>query len=284
MIIQTVKKAYLVIGYLEQDGQKEVCLCENTVDHSRCLIIRIKDQQLIFAAVEFLYEQVANEAFVDFQDCFVSGESLLLVFSSFEGQELEQKLVSEYSSLEERLEIIKKVLERIILLDMPCYFASHCLELKQVFVNRSLDVSFRYEIADLAQSRIYSMKEVQSRLRELTEFVFKEELKKEVVRPMADFLDMLEKSRCDGYLELYRGFLHTREQVLALSKQELETPKTWIFRMWERIRKLFKPLKKIIVIGVLAAGLFYMLWTIDHASKPASSAKVVEQIGTLKLQ
>ncbi len=284
MIIQTVKKTYLVIGYLEQDGQKEICLCENTVDRSRCLIIRIKDQQLILAAVEFLYEQVANEAFSDFQDCFVSEESLLLVFSCYEGQDLEQKIQSEYSSLEERLEIIKKILERIILMGMPLYFASHCMELKNVFVSRSLHVSFRYEITDMGQSRLYSMIEVQSRLRKLMEFVFQDELKKEVIKPVADFQDALESRLYDGYLELYRGFLHTREQVLALSKQDMEIPKTWLFRMWERIRKLLKPLKKIIVIGILAAGLLYMLWTIDYASKPASSARIVDQIGTLKLE
>ncbi|MDR1772058.1 MAG: hypothetical protein LBS02_15690 [Hungatella sp.] len=284
MIIQTVKKKYLVIGYLEKDGQKETFLCENVADHSRCLIIRIKDQQLISAVVEFLYEQAANEAFTDFKDCFVSEESLALVFSHCEGQELDRKIGGEYSGLEERLEIVKKALERIILLDMPLFFACRCLRVQNIFVKRSLDVSFCYSIDGIAQNNACSMKEVQDCLREVMEFVFKEELKKEVIRPMEVFLDVLSQKQYDGYLELYRSFLFAKDQVLALSKQELEVPKTWIFRMWDKVRKLFKPMKRILVIAVLIAGLLYMLWTIDSMSKPASSSKVVDQIGTLKIQ
>lgn len=283
MVIQTAKKQYPVIGYLEQDGQRDVFLCENIDRQSRCLLVRIKDQRLISAAVEFLYEQAANQAFTDFQDCFVNGEALALVFACPKGQELEEKLKGEYSSLNERLEIVKKTLERLILLDMPCFFACRSLEASNLFVTRSLDISFRYDLEGIENNRAYSMKDVQACFKETAKLVFKEELKKEVIPPMEVFLELLSQKEYSGYLELYRSFLFTEEQVLALSKQELEIPKTWLFRLWDRIKKWLKSLKRILVVGVLLAGLLYMLWTLDRLSKPAASAKVVNQIGTLKI-
>lgn len=284
MIIQTARKRYLVIGYMEQDEQKEVCLCENIATHSRCLVIRITDRQLYPAVVEFLYEQVANEAFTDFQDCFISEETLLLVFSNYEGRELEQKLGKESCSFHERLEIVKKILERLILLDMPCYFASRCLQMENIFITPSLDISFRYQITDIEHNRDYSMKQVQNRLQEIIKFVFREELRKEVIEPLEVFLKVLAQQTFDHYLELYQGFLSVREKSLAISEQDLTIPRTRLFRIWDKLKALFKPLKRIMVLAVLIGCFLYMLWTIEEKSRPALSANVVDQIGTLKIE
>lgn len=284
MVIQSVKASYLVIGYLAEDPQTVSYLCENTANHRRVRIIRIKNPQIFGAAMEFLYEQAANEAFVDFQDCFVSEEDLLLVFTYEQGQALTQKLQNEYCSLEERMEIMKQILEQIILLNMPYYYACWCLRPEHIFVKRSLDISFQYEITDLVNCRVDTMKTVEACFKQLNAVVFQKELKQAVIKPMADFQAVLGQNFHSSYVELYRHFLSVRTAILELSQGDLIKPKTWPFRLGERIKKTVKPLKQIITLVILAAGLFYMLWTIDQSTKPAASVQVIDQIGPLKIK
>lgn len=284
MVIQTVKKEYRVLGYLKEERQQDIYLCEDGEDRSQCLVIRLKRPETVAAAVEFLYGQSVHGAFADFKDCFVSEEALWSVFSYHEGQPFTEWLAKGHPGMEERCEVVKGILERILLQDMPCYFAARCLELPNIYVNQGLQVSFQYGLAGVEISRSYTMQEVQQRLGEVARAVFQEELKKEVIQPIKGLLEDLGQLRYGDCLELYRAFLGARDQVLALPTQELEVPATWVFRVWGRVRKWFQLLKRALAIAALLAGALYLLWTIDDASQPAAPAHVVDQIGTVKLE
>ena len=213
----------------------------------------------------------------------MDGETLLLVFAYPQGEELQKKLSGEYTGLPERLAIVKNILERIILQGMPCYFACRCLKKEAIRVKRSLDVSFFYDTAGAERGKDFGMKEVQEVFAGLLAWIFEEELRKKTVSPLEEFLEELTQSLFEDYMELYRRFEEVREQLLALPPEELAMPKTWIFRFWDRLKKIFKPLKKLIALVLLIAALVYMIWTIRTASEPAASMQLMNQIGTLNI-
>ena len=284
MIVRTSKNEYLMIGYIGQDRQRETCLCENTADHRRRIMIRLTDPSLIREAVEFFYEQAENRAFTDFEECAVDGEDLLLIFAYPQGEPLEKKLGGEYTGLPERLAIGKHILERIILQNMPPYFACRCLKREAVWVKRSLDVSFYYDTAGAERGKDFGMAEVQEVFSSLLAWMFAGELGKKTVPPLEGFLRELTEDSFGDYMGLFRRYEEIREELLALPPEALVMPKTWIFRLWDRIRPLFKPLKKILALALLAVALVYMVWTIRLSSEPAASMKLIEQIGTLQIQ
>lgn len=283
MIVRTSRNAYLVIGYKGWEGKTETCLCENMSDRRRCLMIRIKDDALIRASVGFLYEQADDRTFTDLEECTTDEDSLLLIFSSPQGQPLKEKLKEEYSSLEERVKIVENVLEKIILQDMAPYFAVGCLQLRDIWVRRNLEASFHYHVVGVERAMDFGMREVQESFRTLLAAIFDAELKKETISPMETFLKRLEQEAFTDYIGLYRQFKEAAGQVLLLPGEELQVPKTWIFRLWDRIKRIFKPLKTIVALALLLVALTYMIWTIRTAAMPAASMELIYRIGTLDI-
>ncbi|WP_130861753.1 hypothetical protein [Bacilliculturomica massiliensis] len=279
MMIETANKTYLVIGYLGHDEEKDVYLCENRA-RERFLIIRLRDQRLVAENMVFLYEQVESERFTDLPECFVFEENLHLVFRCYQGEALEEKLQGEYTGLRERLELGLGLLEKMVLQSMPCYFQSRCLRPENIYVTRSLEVFFRYSVDDLEHHGDYTMEDVSLGLSRIMEELFREELKKQVLEPMEEFLDLLRDEPCEDYMELYRRYRTVYRQILELSEDEIGMPKTWIFRMWERIKKLFPAVKRAAVVAILLFGLGCLIWTIGDAAKPAKPASIITQIGT----
>lgn len=283
MIIRTARNAYLMIGYIEQGVQSELCLCENIEDHRRFLMARIMDPEQIRGSVGFFYEQAENWAFTDFEECTVDGEDLLTIFVYPQGQVLEEKLSGEYTGIVERLDVVKNILERFILQNIPAYFAARCLRPGGVWVKRSGEVSFLYDVAGAERGADFGMREVSASLCSLLERVFSGELKKETVPELKKFLKELQEDSFSDYMELYRRFQEVQKVLLELPQEALVLPKTWIFRVWDRVKKFFKPLKKLVALALFIAALAYMVWTLQAASQPAASMNVLEQIGTLDI-
>lgn len=283
MIIRTAGNSYRMIGYLEQRAERELCLCENMENHSRCLLVRIMDPKQIRDSVGFLYEQAGKQAFTDFEECTVDGEDLLAVFTYPLGQTLEEKLSREYTGMAERLDIVKHILEKLILQDMGPYFAALCLRPGGVWVTRSGDISFLYDTVDAGKGNGFGMKEVSAALCSLLEYVFSGELKKETVPELETFLWELDEDSFADYVKLYGRFLEVQDHLLRLSQETLAMPKTWIFRVWDKVKRMFGPLKKLAALVLLMIALVYMAWTVRTASLPAASMDLLERIGTLDI-
>lgn len=247
-------------------------------------MVRIKDPVLIRESLGFFCRQAENRAFTDFEECAVDKEELLLIFADPQGEPLEKKLTGEYTGLPERLTIGKHILERMILQNIPPYFACRFLKKEAVWVKRSLDVSFYYDTAGAERGEDFGMGEVREMLSRLLAWMFAKELDKKMLAPMERFLEELSGNALTDYIGIYRRFEEVREEILALPPEAFVMPKTWIFRLWDRIRRLFKPLKKILALALLVVALAYMIWTIRLSSEPAASMDLIRQIGSLQIQ
>lgn len=284
MIVHTSKNSYLVIGYVDQEIKKELSLCENIESHRRYLMVRFRDPDLIRSCVGFFYEQAENRDFTDFEECAVDGEDLLVFFAYPKGQPLEKKLSAEYMGMEERLAIVKNILEKWILQDMPAYFAARSLRIGGIWVERSLAVTFLYDITGAERGMEFGMAEVSASLYNLLDRMFSEELKKETVPELKKFRKELQENIFSDYVQLYRRFQEVQTALMNLSEESLVMPKTWIFRVWDRVKKTIRPFKKLVAWMLLVAALVYMMWTIRTSSNPAASMEVLEQIGTLDIR
>lgn len=268
---------------MEQGAQSETYLCEDTEDRAKRLMVRIMSPELIRGCVGFLYGQAQSQSFTDFEECAVDGEDLLAVFAWPKGQTLEEKLSGEYTGMAERLEIVGGILEKFILQDMAAYFAARCLRPGAVWVTRSGEVSFLYDLAGAERGADFGMQEVSAALGDLLERVFAEELKKETVPELERFLGELDEDSFGEYVGIYRRFREVGEALASLPQEAFSMPKTWIFRAWDRIKMTFKPLKRLAALALLVAALIYMAWTIRGASQPAASMNLLERIGTLDI-
>ena len=139
MLIQTYERSYQVISHVLSNDLGEIYICRDITTDNEYTILRLKDRDIVPDLMVYLNNSI-QESFTDFVDRFVYEGDLCLVFKYYRGISLSQKLTYEYCSLSERMTMGKKILDRILLLDMPLYFLKNCLAGERIIVKPSLDI------------------------------------------------------------------------------------------------------------------------------------------------
>ena len=283
MVIEKLGINYRVTGRQSAPGNDNVFICESLADGKQYLVTAAHAHELDAGTVDFLYKQTANPTFSDLADCFVDRGRMYLAFRMYTGQPLREIMDTELLTLSERLNIMRRILEYAVLQSMSSYFLCRCLDTERIFFTRAAEISFKYQIDDLVNYGSYSMKHVRKALLGVTIELFQEELKKEVAPPIKEFVDALQAQDDGTCLELYRSFSIAAGEVLKIKTTELETPKTKPFRIWDKLKKGIKPVKRIIAAAVLIFVLVYMILTYRDARKKPEAVSVISKIGTLDI-
>lgn len=284
MVIQTLGKKYVVIKYCSSNSRMERFLCKEESDGKCYTVIRIKDRDWITKTMEFLIREMENKSFTDLSSCFTEEEYFHVVLSYTEGISLQEKLGNEICSLEERLEIGRHLLERIMLLDMSDYFLQECLNLEHIVVLPDLDIAFTYELNTVFQYDKYDFTQVRHGLLQVMGILFEDELKKKILPPLNHFQDMLRKAEWKDTLEIFRQYRKMCQEVFSMAPEEMELPKTWVFRVWERLRRFIAPLKKILALLLFLLAVLYLIHTVQKSVETSAEKKVFDSIGTLEIR
>lgn len=244
MIIQTLEKQYTVINHVFSDDNVERYICKEETGSQRYAVTCIKNRRWIRKTTGFLMQQMQNRYFTDYVSCFFSEECLYVVMNHVEGISLKKKLEDENCYLRERMLIGKNILEKIMILSMPDYFLQDCMKPETVMLSPALEVNFRYELSQISDYDKFHFLQVQNRLGNLFETLFFRELKKGMLPPGKSFCNSLREGKYQDIPEMYAAYDSMCKAAKELSPEEDVLPKTWSFRLWDRIKKCFVPLRK----------------------------------------
>lgn len=133
-----------------EDGAERF-ICRDGETGGLVTLLRVTDRQVIASVMEYVPSEVPDKIFTDFKGCFVDGAYFCMAMEYHEGMTLGQRLERENSALEERLEVMHKLLEKAVLLKLPWYFFWDALDPAQVVVSSSLEVEFNYRLRELGR-------------------------------------------------------------------------------------------------------------------------------------
>lgn len=284
MLIQSPEKKYEVMKYCFADSRMERYICRENGTGVQYTIVRIKDKAVIRNVMGFFMQQLGNSHFTDFSACFMAEESLHIVMKYVDGMPLSDKLRNEICPLEERLEIGRKILEQIMLQNMPGYFLQDCLKLPQILITAGLDIHFDYGLSRCADYDKSSFVQIQGRLYKVWSALFEEELRKKLYEPLETFCMSLKKGKFQDILEIYTAYDHLCKAMLGLSPEELSTPKTWPFRLWEKIRRFIPMFKRLIALALFTAAVLFLVYSVKNAMSDGAVKQTFESIGTLQIK
>jgi hypothetical protein len=233
--------------------------------------------------MEFVYKQLSNDDFSDFVTMFVAQGQLHLVFKAFEGISLKNKLNQETVVLKERLQLAKNIHEKIVLMNMPLFFLYRVLDLDHIMVNQSLNIDFSYEAVDITNYREYSFLMIQQQMMKMMTELFSDEWSKKRFQPLMNYMKSLEKSEFINPIELYSRFSKVCDLIESGSEEASGEPMNWAFRLWYRIRRLFKPIRRILAILLWVVALLYMIIVINDSMQPSEDQRMYKYIGTVDI-
>ncbi len=279
MIIENQK--YLVIKELSSRDDTKRFLLKKEGENKFYNVTRQKHDTVTGDEVKFLLEQTKNSSFVDFFD-YVTKPDYLYVFMRYEEHDtVEDKLDNENCRLVERLEIMKKIIEKIIILNMPIYFLNSIMCKERIFVSRELDITFDYDLYDLAQFDKVTRADVSKKLAELFRFVFKREIEMKAIDEIDALIRVLEDDRVELDEDLMRIFypIYTGYQ-----ESTVVVPKTAKFKSWEKIKSLGKYVELVGKITVLVVALAYLGLSIKNLTAESEVNTNFTTIGTQEIR
>lgn len=285
MVIQNVDRCYQVLRRLGGTERSEEFLCRESEAPGKetYLLVCLDDLVLAKQFTLFLEEKIRNREFTDYRECFMEKGAFYAVFRYSLEQSLEEKFLNESAGLKEKTETALGLLKQLLLQNPHPYFAWCGLKKEQMTVSRSLEVHLNYHLEQIAEADTFSMEDVLPRLAEVLAFLFQEELQKKQHPVLEQYLAELREGVFATYLEIYQAAVSVFRSMEEEGGQK-HLPDTFWFRLWERTKKVLGFLRRLLMLAILAAAVFYVIWTIRDDSGSRVTQQVMKEIGTLVIE
>lgn len=283
MTIETYDKEYTVVRHFYAGLHMDHYVCQCGRDPQLYNIIRVKNQKLAAQIIEFLSAQKSSRKFSDFVDAFVSQGDLHAVFTYTQGLGLQRKL-EEPCTLPERMEIGKRLLERMVLLEQPYYFQCQCLHPENIIVTPSLDVRFWYTFKDIEKYDTYVEQQAAAYLYRVVKLLFETELGKNVLDPMAAFLKQVQEERHLDYMVQYRRYCEACEEIKKIPPEEMELPQNFLYHFWNFIKSVRGLIKRTMLAIIFICVFIYMVYCMFRSFQVKGYVWHFDSIGTMQLE
>jgi hypothetical protein len=285
MIIQTLNRRFEVIVVLRSGHDADIYVCRDLWEEGerKYLLAAIKNPDLVYACAPFFAKQKENRPFKDFLECFSRDGLFYAVFAYYAKPLLKAKFSEELYFLDERLEIGKNVLSRIILQQMPPAILYEALQERNLLLDDALQVYFNYILEEIPSYGRISMDRVQAELGRLFRFLLRQELDTQVMEGLRGFVEDLEQCRFADSMEIYEAYDILYDRLKELQDIGELNPQNFLFRMWEWLKKMFSYLRPVLAGIVLATALGFLIYSfVNPAVAPSNSGTTIEAIGTVK--
>ena len=282
MTIATADETYIVLNTLDSKYgiERMVCLIDGQ-EEKRVLLIKISNKDYIISSMLFFAETAKNDNFTDYIKYFSSNGNFYMVFRYNDGVKLSERIKD--AKFEEKLSIVKAIVDNLIIQNIPYYFANYSLTVDNVTLDENNVCTFLYNVDKPDSYKEIELEDVTDRFRELIEFIFAAEFKIESVPRLETYIKDLRRHNYDSIMDLYSDFMKLYEELMKLDKGEAVIPKTRGFRRWKEFMSRFKYVKTAIVLILIVVAIVYLILTIGNVNAKGKGNVSIKSIGTVEL-
>jgi len=287
MLIQTLNKRYSVILVQSSGNDADVYVCRDLWEEKErtYLLVAIKNPDLIHRCAPFFTGQAENRVFTDFVECFSKEGQFYIVFVYYTKSLFRAKLSEGFYFLTERLEIGKSLLSRILLQNMPPNILYEALQDRNLLLDDTLQVYFNYVLEEIPSYGLLSMDRVQMELGRIFRMLLRQEIETQAVDEIQAFVDDLEHCVFTDYMAIYEAYDRIYDMLTALFEAGEVNPKSFLFRCWDRIKKMVRYLKPVFAGIVLVTALGFLIYSLANPSvKPGAIPPAIKAIGTVQIE
>lgn len=283
MIIENLKHQYFVIFKKEETADYISMVCRQLIenDSRRFQVYCIKNTDQIKYLLPIFLDTSDKKQLDDFYEIFSKNGFLYLVFICEEGTKITELLEQESYSLTERLDMGKRILEKILLMDIPKFLLYPVLKNTAIFFDQNYDVSFSYSIDGILKDKAKLNEEIILELARIFEQIFVNEISLRKSASIELFVDGLKQEPHKGLFSVFQEYTRLCDKLRE--KKEIHMrPNTFWFRVWDKIKQLFPIINKIILTGIALLLGGYLLYTLLKPKIPEEYV-VFDRIGTLEI-
>lgn len=284
MIIQTLDKAYEVIKKFEETSDHAVYLCRipGDAEEHLYLVTAFHSEQIPREHVIYFMDLSVRQETEDLEACFLKNGFLYLVFRHVEEEKLRGKLDGGGLPVAERLEASRSLMEQLVQKNLPEYLLYEALSSENVRESSDGTVSLTYFLKETRLIGQDLMPEICGRLAGWQEALFTREITGGTAEPMQRFVENLRAGKYHSYAEIYRRYKPVYEKMRDQAASNGLQPETFWIKLWKRLKKCGKWLRRLLYTAVLVALLAYLIYTI-LVPEESGTPVPFQQIGDVEL-
>lgn len=284
MVIRTIRETYRVRCICR--GSKDICayLCdrEGSGEAERFLVMGTGNGKCSKEMLPYFMDLFHSGRILGFEECFVREGALWIAFRYFEGYPFSEKLKGK-NSIEERIHMSRELAEQIFAQNLPVYLQYEALHPLNLVVSegRGVRANFLLFEPERMQDALFPM--VQKRLAGYYRVLFAEELKKEALHELTEFVEKLEKAHFAEEIVLYRAFRRLDEELKRAQEEGRFEQKGYLTGVWKKVFRCAKDIFQFwywVLIGGLLGFLVFVCVMPETAPKERN---LFQSIGTLEL-
>ena len=285
MIIRNLTKKYMVIQEFMGNDEVHQYICyelDGDQNSEFCAVCQNRSS-IKGDEIRFLMEQLNNENFLDLVDFFINRDYFYILFKHNKGKVLKHKIDNEKCSISERLEIIKNILEKILILNISDYFFNAAMDINNIKITQSCEIYFTYNCCDISQFDTITFQDGAKSLAKVIEYIFNYEIKQRSMPELYNFVYSLNNEEIETYLDIYEKYWEIYKIYFGKQQEELK-PESLSFKIWNIIKKICSFIKKLIQPALILLAVSYLLISIASFFAEPKYNLNFKTIGTVEIE
>lgn len=284
MNIKTIDRNLYVIQVMNKSTDYEYMLCTDLLEEksNEYEVLKVMNYSMVYKIMPMLNTQLKNKKFSDLVDCFSQDNVFYAMFKHYEEPLLFDKLDDKYSTLE-RSEIVKNIIEKIVMLSMPYSMQTDILNGNSITISDTLEVHFKYNLKEISNYDSLDFKTLQGSLSRVVEAILHSECESGNYSLLTEYCKTLNLQGYTQPIELYSKYVAVYNQLKETTADNTKPNKWLVF--WDRIKHILKLVKPCILCLIVFSALAYLIYMVlGYNDKDTSQYGTYKTIGTLNIK
>lgn len=284
MIIQALNENFDVIHIKEVNSEYRILQCRTLKGKEDYTMLHFKKEETVKTLLPLLYSLQENTVYEDYYGCFTRNQELYAIFYKRKGVPLSEQLAGQQLSLEQRILIGKRILEKFLLWRLPHFLICQLLDSSRVLI-RNEEVEFCYDW-NLSMNEKPDITVVNQRMVQFLQDLFRKEAEYAISPKLMSLLDNLKQNIPKDFFAIYEAY----STLYDVMPKEAEEYVSGFGRIKQKIYALIKKSSEFMkVILFLVAYIATVLFLVNEIKsqddkKEEQEGIIYEMIGTLKIK
>lgn len=284
MKICALNEEFEIIYVKQPEDTYEILQCETAESKEPYTILHFTEGLYLRTLLPVFFSLNDNMAYEDYKGCFVEDLDLYIAFHQRGGIPVTELIQENALSLEERIQIGKRVLEKLLLWNLPEFVVCRLLDIEHIrLLNGEVVFDYEWQLPwEMEADQVLADK----RAAELMKRLFEREIKYSISPGLVELTAYLEQGKAEDIFAIYEEYCSLAD---VLPKEALEyVPKTRRLRqrLLQKVNKMLG-LGKILLAAAVYAGIIWLLvQEIEEQQRGQEEVQgvVFEKIGNLTIR
>lgn len=284
MVIQAFNEEFEVVYIEEMVQGYQIIQCHTNGGNEHYIMIHFVKENYVKKLLPLFFALRENTVYEDYKGCFTKEGSLYVVFYKRQGIPLTELLSRNVLTLEQRILIGKRILEKVLLWKLPDFLIDQILSVEYILIEGE-DVRFHYEWYVFYEEQP-GMTAINKRAAILLRNLFSEELERQVSPELTELEKNLEQDIPEDFFAIYEAY----SSLCDVMPEEAEAYIPRIQRLKIKMAHFFQKGLEVVKIIIFLAVYVMGIWLLEkegqkqEAKGKEEAGVIFERIGTLEIK